>query len=88
MSKEKLELLIVSHPEAILDRWIGVQEDISLLDLCRIQSGKIKSRVIMINNRKGNPYRDLYLTQGIKPFTDRLNESELVCSLNAPINFN
>lgn len=88
MSKEKLELLIVSHPEAIHERWICVQEDISLLDICRVQAGRIESRVIMINNRKGNPYRDLYLTQGIKPFNEPFGEVEETCILNEEICLN
>ena len=88
MQQEKLALLIVSHPEAILERWIGVQEDISLLDLCHVQSGRIESRVIMINNRKGNPYREVYLTQGAKPFMEPFGENESICRLNAPLVLN
>jgi hypothetical protein len=89
MHQEKLELLIVSHPEAILERWIGVQEDISLLDLCHVRDGRVESRVIMINNRKGNPYRDLYLTQGAKPFIEPFGEGETaICRLNAPLELN
>jgi hypothetical protein len=88
MHQEKLELLIVSHPEAILERWFGVQGDISLLDLCHVREGRVESRVIMINNRQGNPYRDLYLTQGAKPFIEPFGEVETVCRLNAPIELN
>jgi hypothetical protein len=89
MENEKLALLIVSHPEAILEKWIGVQEDISLLDLCHVNKGKIESRVIMINNRNGNPYRDLYLTQGSKPFMEPFGDTEaLDCRLNAPLELN
>jgi hypothetical protein len=88
MSKEKLELLIVSHPDAILHRWIGVTGDISLLDVCHVQDRKIQSRVVMINNRKGNPYRDLYLNQGSGPFTEPFGEIEMACTLNAPLQMN
>ena len=88
MPQEKLALLIVSHPEALLERWIGVQEDISLLDLCHVQSGRIESRVIMINNKKGNPYREVYLSQGSKPFMEPFGEVESVCRLNEPIELN
>ena len=88
MPQEKLALLIVSHPEALLERWIGVQEDISLLDLCHVQSGKIASRVIMINNKKGNPYREVYLSQGAGPFMEPFGETNSVCQLNEPIALN
>ena len=88
MHQEKLELLIVSHPEAILERWFGVQADISLLDLCHIRANKVESRVIMINNRQGNPYRELYLTQGAGPFIEPFAQNEADCRLNAPLELN
>jgi NAD(P)H-nitrite reductase large subunit len=88
MEQEKLALLIVSRPETILEKWVGVKENVSLLDLCRVVNGKIESRVIMINNRFDNPYRELYLSKGSKPFLEPFGEIDVDFAPNEPIQLN
>ena len=64
------------------------REEIALLDLCSVRNLRVESRTIMINNRKGNAYREMYLSRGAQQFIAHFDDMETVSRLDTPIELN